>query len=89
MAVANCQGGHLPFGFGNTFTFIGSSDLGSPTLVPVTLYLSSDVKSLQAGRCSSAGVGSVNATLIIAKGGSLQYVLVYITRDGAAVGVVS
>jgi autotransporter-associated beta strand protein len=84
---ANWQGGNVPFGFGNTF--IGSSDLGSPILVPVTAYVNSDLTSLQTGSLFLGQGGSGNATLVISNGGSLQYGLVYIGRDGGAVGVVN
>jgi autotransporter-associated beta strand protein len=84
--AANWQGGNLPSGFGNTF--IGSSDLGSPPLAPVTAYLSSDVTSLETGALFLGQGGSGNATLVISNGGSLQYGLVYIGRDGGAVGVI-
>jgi len=84
--AANWQGGNLPSGFGNTF--IGSSDLGSPILVPVTAYVNSDVTSLETGALFLGQGGSGNATLVISNGGSLQYGLVYIGRDGGAVGVI-
>jgi len=85
---ANWQGANPPStGFANTF--IGSSDLGSPTLVPVTAFLASDVSSWETGRLFLGQGGSGNATLIISNGGSLQYGEVYIGRDAAAIGVVN
>ncbi len=84
---ANWQGGTLPGGFGNTF--IGSSDLGSPTLVPVTAFLDSDVFSWQTGRLFLGQGGSGDATLNILNGGSLQYGELYIGRDAGAVGVLN
>jgi len=85
---ANWQGSNPPStGFANTF--IGSSDLGSPTLVPVTAFLASDVSSWETGRLFLGQGGSGNATLIISNGGSLQYGEVYIGRDAAAIGVVN
>ena len=85
---ANWQGANPPStGFANTF--VGSSDLGSPTLVPVTAFLASDVSSWQTGRLFLGQGGSGNATLIISNGGSLQYGEVYIGRDAAAIGLVN
>lgn len=85
---ANWQGANPPStGFANSF--VGSSDLGSPTLVPVTAFLASDVSSWATGSLFLGQGGSGNATLIISNGGSLQYGLVYIARDGGAVGVVN
>ena len=86
--AANWQGSNPPStGFANTF--VGSSDLGSPTLAPVTAFLDSDVSSWQTGRLFLGQGGSGDATLNILNGGSLQYGLVYIARDGGAVGVVN
>ena len=86
--AANWQGSNPPStGFANTF--VGSSDLGSPTLAPVTAFLASDVSSWETGRLFLGQGGSGNATLIIYNGGSLQYGEVYIGRDAAAVGVVN
>lgn len=86
--AANWQEANPPStGFANTF--VGSSDLGSPTLAPVTAFLASDVSSWETGRLFLGQGGSGNATLIIYNGGSLQYGEVYIGRDAAAVGVVN
>lgn len=86
--AANWQGSNPPStGFANTF--VGSSDLGSPTLAPVTAFLASDVSSWETGRLFLGQGGSGDATLNILNGGSLQYGELYIGRDAGAVGVLN